>query len=437
MQTTVKKSVINNAAWIIACKIVQAVLRLVITMLMARYLGPSNYGVISYAASVVAFVVPIMQLGFRNTLVQDFVNSPHNEGRILGTALGLNVLSAAACMVGVCAFSAVANAGEKSTIIVCALYSTSLLFQALEMCQYWFQSKLLSKYTSLTMLAAYVLVSVYKFIILLTHRSIYWFAVSDAIEYMLISVFLIYFYKKAGGQRLSFSLSTGKSMFEKSRYYIVSNLMVTIFAQTDKIMLKLMSGDEITGYYSAAITCANITSFVFYAIIDSVRPSIFQNKNENQQKFEESLSNLYSIIIYFSLVQSLAIAVFAPLVVKILYGAQYEASVNVLRLVVWYTTFSHMGIVRNIWILTEGKQKKLWMINLSGAMLNVVINYLLIPHFGAMGAAFASLMTQIFTNVILGFIMKSIRYNNTLMIKGLNPMPVIRMLKNTIRERKT
>ena len=168
-----------------------------------------------------------------------------------------------------------------------------------------------------------------------------------------------------------------------------------------------------------------------------MRPSIFQNKNENQQKFEESLSNLYSIIIYFSLIQSLAIAVFAPLVVRILYGAQYEASVNVLRLVVWYTTFSHMGIVRNIWILTEGKQKKLWIINLSGAMLNVVINYLLIPHFGAMGAAFASLMTQIFTNVILGFIMKSIRYNNTLMIKGLNPMPVIRMLKNTIRERKT
>ena len=430
-----KQKVISNAAWIIACKVVQAVLQLIITMLLARYLGPSNYGVISYAASLVAFCVPIMQLGFRNTLVRELIDFPENEGSIMGTALFLNLISAAACMLGMISFAAVANAGEKTTVIVCALYSTSLIFQALEMCQYWFQAKLLSKYTSVTMLAAYILVSLYKFFILITRKSIYWFAVSDAVEFMLISVALLVIYKMAGGKKPKISLSVGKEMFSRSRYYIVSNLMVTIFAQTDRIMLELMCGDKITGYYSAAITCANMASFVFYAIIDSARPSIFQKKNENNLDFERSLSNLYSVIIYLSLLQSLVITVFAPLVVKIIYGAQYMDSVGILRLVVWYTTFSHLGIIRNIWILTEGKQKKLWIINLSGALLNVLINYLLIPHFGAMGAAFASLATQIFTNFILGFIMKSIRYNNTLMLRGLNPIPVIRILISTVRER--
>ena len=77
-----KRKVLNNAKWIIMCKVIQAVLQLVIGMLCARYLGPSNYGIINYAASVVAFVLPIMQLGLQSTLVQEFIEDPEKEGKI-------------------------------------------------------------------------------------------------------------------------------------------------------------------------------------------------------------------------------------------------------------------------------------------------------------------------------------------------------------------
>ena len=73
--------VVKNATWIIACKIVQVLLNLVVTMMTARYLGPSGYGLINYAASVVAFVSPIMQLGFNSVLVQELVNNPEEEGK--------------------------------------------------------------------------------------------------------------------------------------------------------------------------------------------------------------------------------------------------------------------------------------------------------------------------------------------------------------------
>ena len=66
----------KNATWIIVCRIVQAVFGLIINMLTARYLGPSNFGLITYAASLVAFVLPILQLGFNNILVQELVQHP-------------------------------------------------------------------------------------------------------------------------------------------------------------------------------------------------------------------------------------------------------------------------------------------------------------------------------------------------------------------------
>lgn len=425
----IQNKVVKNAAWIIACRIIQAVLNLVVTMLSARYLGPSGYGVINYAASIVAFVAPIMRLGLSGVLVQEIVNAPEKEGETLGTSLVMSFLSGVLCILGVVAFAMVANRGEKETVIVCALYSILLIFQALEMMQYWFQAKLKSKYTSVIMLIAYILVSIYRIALLVLGKSIYWFAVSQAVDYMLIAVGMLAVYKKIGEQKLKFSFAAAKRMFAKSRYYIVSDLMVTIFAQTDRIMLKFMDGNAATGYYSAATTCAALTGFVFVAIIDSARPSIFEAKKRSEEEFETGVTRLYSVIIYLALLQSLAITLFSPLIVKILYGAQYAPTVNALRVVTWYSTFCYCGSVRNIWILAQGKQKYLWIINLSGALMNVALNFIFIPFLGIVGAALASLLTQIFTNVFMNAIVRPIAPNNKLMWKSLNPKLLLGMLK--------
>ena len=428
--------VVKNAAWIIAVRIAQSILALVISMFTARYLGPSNYGLISYASSVVAFVVPIMQLGLPNILVQEIVNKPHQEGEILGTSIILNVISSFACMIGVVAFASVVNVGETTTIIVCTLYSLLLFAQAIEISQYWFQAKLASKYVSITSFVAYVIISVYKIFLLVTQKSIYWFAVSHALDYAIIGVALLIIYRRLSGAKLRFSLALAKSMLAKSRYYIVSNMMVTIFAQTDRIMLKLMIDDAAAGYYSAAVSCAGITSFVFVAIIDSMRPMIFESKKNDHAAYEKNVSRLYCVIIYLSLAQCLVMTLFAPLIVNILYGAEFQNTIGILQILVWYTTFSYLGSVRNIWILAEDKQKYLWIINLSGAMANVLLNVVFIQIMGGIGAAVASLITQIFTNVFVGFLIRPVIHNNKLMLRGCNPLLLLDMWKIFVAKRK-
>lgn len=424
--------IVKNTSWIIICKIVQSLLSLVVSSLTARYLGPSNYGLINYAASIVAFVIPLMQLGLRSTLVFEFIKNPDQEGETLGTALVMNVLSALMCMVSVGAFVFVANRGEKTTIIVCMLYSVNLIFQALEMCQYWFQKNLLSQYTSIASLIAYIVASVYKIYLLIGQKNIYWFAMAQTIDYALIALMLLLAYKKSDGQKFSFSMKRAKEMLTKSRYYIVSGMMVTIFSQTDRLMIKNMIDDEATGYYSAAVTCAGMAGFVFAAIIDSMRPVILENKKISVESYERNVSRLFSIVFYMSLFQCVAMTLLAKPIVWILYGKDYFASIDVLRLGVWYVTYSYIGQVRNIWILAEEKQKYLWRINLAGAGLNVLLNAMMIPMWGIAGAALASLVTQFFTNFVLGFFLKSIRKCNYLMLRGMNPRFVYMEAKNIV-----
>lgn len=424
-----QSKIAKNASWIIVSKNIQAIISLLISMLTARYLGPGNFGLINYASSIVGFVIPVVFLGLNNTLVHELSVHPECEGEILGTSLFMSAISGILCILGILAFVCIANYGESDTIIVCGLYSMILLFQVIDLVQYWFHAKLLSKYSAMATLLGYIVVSLYKAILLINRMNVYWFAVANVIEFMVISTILLIIYFRLGGQKFTISKDRAKSMFSKSKYYIITGIMIAVFAQTDKIMLKLMISEIETGYYAAAYNCATLTSFFYVAVIDSFRPVIFKHHSENKDSYENDIIKLYSIIIYTSLIMSLIMTIFSRTIVGVLYGNEFFPATSALRIICWFTMFSYMGSIRNIWILCNELQRYLWIINLLGALLNILINYFLIPSLGAEGAAIASLITQFFTNFITGYIIKPIRQNNKLIVKAFNPCYVIRMLK--------
>ena len=209
--------------------------------------------------------------------------------------------------------------------------------------------------------------------------------------------------------------------------------MVTVFGHIGSIVLEFFMDKKAVGFYTAAITCAGMTSFVFNALIDSARPVILSYKQTDDNKYQQSMVGLYSVTIYASILQSIVITLFADIVIKILYGSAFLAAVEPLKIIVWYTTFSYLGPVRNIWILAEGKQQYLWIINFLGATISIALNLLLIPPLGVSGAAIAALGTQLFTNVLVGYIIRPIRDCNKLLFKGMNPKSLCGLIKTLVK----
>lgn len=424
--------VINNVKWVVICKTIQSITQLVIGMLTARYLGPDNYGLINYAKSVIAFAVPFMRLGLDITLTKELVDSPEQQDQVVGTALTMEMLSSLICLGAVIGFVSVFNCGEPQTIAVCVLYGISLFFQAVELIQHWFHSNLKSKYPSIAALISYGVVSIIKIYFLISAKSVYWFAIVYSIEYGIVGLLLLIQYFRKEKRSLKFSFPLAKKMYSRGKYYIWAALMVSMFQNTDHVMLKLMVGNDENGYYTAAITAVGVVQFVYMAIIDSVRVVILENKKNDEVAYQRNLSGLYGLITYMSLIQSISFIVLAKVIINILYGSEYMAAVPILRILVWYVAFSFMGIIRNVWILAEEKQSILWKINLIGALLNVLLNAVMIPIWGACGAAMASVLTQICTNFLLGFIYKPLRGNNRLMLSGMHPRAVLDALKSII-----
>ena len=426
--------VAKNAAWIVGTHIVQSILSLVIGALVARYLGSDKFGVITYATSLVTFILPLMKLGFGNILVREIVNNPEREGKVLGTAIFFNILSSIFCIIGVTAFAFVANPGEPETVIVCGLFSLRLIFQAAEMLHYWYQAKYMSKYTSVISLISYFIVTGYKIFLLATNKSVYWFSIISALDYAMVAIGIYIVYQVKKTQKLQISFALGKELFKSSKHYILSEMMITVFTQTDKLMLKAMIDSSATGFYGIATQWAVMAQFVFAAIIDSFRPWILEGKKTSEEVFNHRMKMLYSIITYLALLQCVVLTVFAYLIIHLIYGDEYMPAAGTLQILVWYTLFSFLGSARNIWVLANEQQKYLWIINLSGALANVILNLILIPICGVYGAAIASLVTQFIANIVVCYIFKPYRPSIQLMVSSLNPKCCIEACRKLLKK---
>lgn len=392
-------------------KIFHMFLSFLMSLLMARYLGPANYGILNYAAAYCTFFTAFCTLGINSVIIKDFVDHPDEEGEAIGTTLTLRLISSVLSLVTIIGIVSIVDRGDTVTIRVVALYSISLVFQAFDTLQQWFQAKLQSKYYAIATLISFTIASAYKALLLIMGMSVEWFAISNSIDYLLAALVLYIFYKKKNGPSFSFSLNKAKSLLSVSSSYILSGLMVAIYSATDKLMLMQMLDESSVGYYSLAVQISSMWVFVLSAIIDSMKPPIMEYHNTDKALYLRMNKRMYAIVFYLSLGASLLICLVAPLLIEIIYGSAYLPSVSPLRIVVWYVAFSYLGVARDAWIVCERKQKYLKYLYLGSAFLNVILNYTLIPLWSVNGAAIASLLTQMSTIFVFPLMFRELRPN--------------------------
>lgn len=409
----------KNAGWLIAGKVIQMLLSLLVGVWTARYLGPGDYGTINYANSYVSFFMAFSTLGINAVIVKEFDDIPQKSGETLGTAITMRIVSSFLSALLIVGIVAIVDFNEPMTIIVAVLCSLSLLFHVLDTFNYWFQYQYKSYVTAIATLIAYIATSSYRIVLLATGKSMIWFATAMSVDYMVLGGVLYIAYLKHDGPPLSFSWSTGKNILEKSYHYILSGMMVAIYLQTDKLMLKQMLGEASVGFYTVGTTVCGLWAFVLAAIIDAIYPTIIRLHKLSKEAFEKKCRQLYAIVFYLSVAVSLGFLLLGDQIILIMYGDEYLASCTILKIATWYTGFSYLGVARSAWIVCENQQKHLKYLSLGAAITNVILNALLIPVWGAAGAAVASFCAQVSTSLILPLMIKPLRPNAKLMLEAI------------------
>ena len=429
--------IFKNAGWMVGARVFQMFIGLIISTWTVRFLGPNNIGIIGYVDAFVSFSGAIAVLGLNNILIKELLDHKDRQGSVLGTVLGMRLLASIFCAVVTTCLIAFLNPGNHLMVIVSAILFTAQLFNSFEVFNYWYQSRLQAKVSSIIQTITYVIMAVYRLYRLITYKGVLWFAAASALEPFLIGVMLYSSYRSSpDSDRLNFEPAFGLSMLTRSYHFIFSALMISIYGQMDTIMIKSFLDTQSVGWYGTALGVNAIWSFVLQAVIDSFYPAIVEAHKSDREMYERRIVQLYSLVFWMSVCASALITVLAKPIILILYGAEYAPSIACLRVCTWINTFAFLGVARGAWMVCENNQVYQKYILAEGAAVNLILNYFWIQKFGMVGAAWATVVTQIITSTIGPLTFARTRINTYYILRALNPAVVLDLFGSVLKQRR-
>ncbi|MES1999066.1 MAG: flippase [Pseudomonadota bacterium] len=383
-----------NTSWMFGEQVLRIFAGLFVGIYVARYLGPEQFGIFSYAGAFVALFGTIARLGLDGIVVRDLVNQPQDRDVYLGTAFWLKLIGALLTL-GLLAMAVQFTSNNPTTNLYIFIIASGLIFQSFDVVDFYFQSRVLSRYVSICRLVQLALSSALKLYFVFTQADLFWFVMISLLDQISLGLSLIFAYlrQKIGSFFWRFDLGTAKEMLRNSWPLILSGIAVGLYMRIDQIMIKEMLGEREVGLYSAAVRLSEAWYFVPVIITASLFPAIVNAKRISQELYNKRLQRLYSIMIFLAVGVALPVTFLAKSIVVMLYGTHYQDAGIVLSIHIWAGIFVGLGVANGQWFLAENLQRLATLNTLIGAAVNVTLNYFLIPVYGITGVAFATFVS--------------------------------------------
>ena len=409
----------RNISWIFAGNVAHAFFQFLLNIYVARVLTTEDYGLINYAASLIAFFSSLGTLGFNGVITKKFADDEEKKDEYIGSAVVYRLLFSIVAVIILQLIVRLTEPNNTTLHLVIFCQSLTIVFGSFDLVIYWFRYKTQAKIVAILRLAAFAISAIWRLAVLANSKNIVAYVFGVSVETIVFAVLLIIAFRKVSRGKLKFKNDTARNLIKMSYPFIFSSILVTIYGQVDKLMLNTMIDKTAVAYYSVSLTLAGAISIIPQALIEGFRPDILSFRNTDMEKYRRRLMQLYCLVFWICIAYCLFITFFAKYIILVLYGEKYLPAVGSLSLIVWYTSFSYLGAINNIYMVAENKIKWVQVTTLVGAVLNAILNYVFIPILGVEGASLASLITQIITNFVLLAIIPQLRENFIIIVKGI------------------
>ncbi len=402
-----------------ADKVVRLGLGLVIWVWLARHFGPQSFGLWNYAIAFSALFGVLAGLGLDGVTVRELSVPEVDRDVVLGTVLTVRLASGLAAAVACVATVAVMRPGDTLALILVAANAAVIVLQAYQAFEWSFQAQMNTRPAVLAMNAAFVIASAARLVLLYLDASLVWFALSLIFEAGITAVTLALAQRAAGTRlrRLRFDKSAALRLLSQSWPLLLSGITVIIYVRLDQVMLSTLSGDAAVGQFSAALRISEVWYFIPLSVVTAAFPVIMKRRSEGQAAYELLIQRLYDLMTWLGIGVAVLVSLTADWLVRLIYGPDYGEAALILKVQIWAGVAISMSFVHGKWLLAEGLQKYNLVYTATGATVNVVLNLILIPRYGALGAAVATLATQ-FSGIPLQLLFPKARGNFVLMMRS-------------------
>ena len=400
------------------------------TIYVVRYLGPKDFGLYSYILSFSWLFASLSSLGLESISTREIVKHPDKKDEINGSVFFLRLVGSMVTIF-LTGLTLYLIGEETYTAILILIASGSFIFQSFSVIEYYFRGTVEAKYNTYALSASVILSSTLKVIFIIIKAPLIYFVLAVVFEYFALAVglVLVYHSKKFSIFNWKYSKNLATSLFKDSWPLALSGIVVMVYMKIDQVMIKNMMSEEAVGYYAAAVRLCEAWYFIPVTLCNAIFPAIVNAKNVSEEFYNNRMQKLYDILTWMAIGIAVPVTIFSGQIIQLLFGNEFSPAAPVLTIYIWAGVAVFLGVASSQYLINENLTKISFIRNFVGMGLNVVLNLILIPLYGVIGSAIATLISYTIINFTLVF-HRSFVLQFKMMMRSLLFITLFQYLKN-------
>ncbi len=428
---------LRSAGWLLARQMITIFNSLVLGIVLARHLGPAEFGVLNYAISLVMMMMPLTELGLRNLALRDYAAQPQDADRILGSVTVMRLGGTLVAMAVIYVVATRFGIDHDNIALLCTLLGVALLFQAADTIK--------EQFIALETPRIFVIVEVcvllgftgLKLGLVLAGAAVDLFILAAAGEIVAqgLATAVAYYLRAGHAPRLRPDRMLMRGYARSALPLVLSHISAVIYLKVDVLFVANMVGKEATGHYTVATRLSEVWYILPSTLVMAAFPRMVALRRDAPAQYTKRLQEAMDAFAAFGTFIALSSVFWAAPLIALLFGAEYLPATALLQIQVWVgVVFATRQLIHKH-LLAEGHLWTLALINLTGAVSNVVLNLLLIPHFGAEGAAWATLVSYSAAPFLLAPVVPSLRAVAGMQLRAiLWPRRILGLVRRGVRD---
>ncbi|SEW49663.1 flippase [Chitinophaga arvensicola] len=385
----------ENSGWLLVDKLSKLFPGIIILALIARHLGPEAFGIWNYALALTAIIGNMATLGMERLAVKELIDHEEQQSSIVATIIFMRILAGIACMLISIGFVFITRKNQPLYLYCTVFTSLIIILQSFDVLDYFYQARNSVKKVIIPKVTVFIIFCLVKLMLIYFNAGMPAFLWASVIELVItyLIVLTVYGYQYSSGISSRIDLSLAQSLLLQSWPLILSNLLVVLFMKVDLLLLDLMGSPAELGEYVGAARISELWYAVPTVVAVAILPTLIQKKNSDREAYLLTLEKWLRLSFWLSIAIGVFVTFTASVIIPFLYGPGYVDAPLILMIHIWASAPVFLCIAFVQYLFVEGKYKSYLYGNAAGLLVNVGVNIVLIPRYGGVGAAIATVIS--------------------------------------------
>lgn len=391
-----KEKIVRNLFWAVLGKTVTLLGSLFVGIIIARYLGPEQYGLMNYVISYVSLFQVFALFGLDNIEIRETAGNLEKFHTIVGTAFGIKLILAVITMAAIIVTSIFLEADINTTILV-SIYSLSVILNSFTVIRNYFTAIVQNEYIVKSEITRTLVGAAIKVILLLQHASLTWFLVAYTFDWFLLGSGYYVSYKNVVGSITDwkFDRNYARYLLRESFPLLLTSAAVIIYQRIDQVMIGQMIDKESVGYFSVASRIVEVLIYVPMILVQTITPVLVQKRKESESAYKTKAQLFMNVTVWSTFVVAIFTSCIAYWAIILLFGSTYQPAVPVLQVMAFKSVSIALSTTAGHMLIVEGIQRYAIFRDTLGCIVCVLLNLLLLRQYGIIAAAFVAIVSNL------------------------------------------